>query len=401
MKKKAHNSEDLLAELSPAPESPAPAPAEPESPGHLEYKPFSSTEKWRVQLFELFQAEFALKPPFDKAMARFQEVVETYPRGWLIAKMLFGIIPMIIPANANVADYQPKTREQVADQLGIEKENVQAEIDALRSLWQTAATKMQDESEEQAPKETLEFNEDIFHQLGFSDAIFDVKRRDPESKEPVARTAEEKKTERNWFIKRVIDWRRMLEEPMATALVRQTLMNELYLRRLETEISMFMPGTDSFTKLQRTKKEIEETYQGQLDKLKDMFPEMNISGKTSFKACISNFKDAILEYRKDGSTRLIDRMRTASEIEVECRQSIQKPEPQYRWGMNVYHISAMAGLLDPDWRPDIPHRVLAKMDAAGRAAINAARDTMGEPMVDLENGVMPGEGSQFPELAPT
>ena len=374
-------------------------------PPVLEYRPYSSTEPWRVQLFELFQAEFALPLPYEKSMGMFHEIAEPQIRGWLIAKLIYGITPMIIPENTDPKDMEAAPREQVCAKLGIEKEQLQAELDALRALYQaTLAASPKNENEDEGRKteaggqNTLDFDETKFKDFGFSENIFDVNRKDPTTKEDKPRSADERNIERAWFIKRVCEWGKMLSEPMVSAIVRQALMNELYMRRLETEISMVMPGTDLFSRLQKVKKEIEDTYQGQLEEIKLNFPEMNVAGKVTLRGAISDLKDAYLEYKKDGTTRLIDRMRTGFEIEIECRQSLQKPEPQYRMGLNIYWIEAMRGLYDPEWRSKLSPRTLKKMDAAGRAAIEAARAESGEPMVDLERGVSPDEGSQFPDL---
>lgn len=402
MRKRGAKSTDDLLEL-PSKQTPEVAvPSEPALPRMLEYKPVSSAEPWRVQLFELFQAEFALPEPYGKAMGMFHEIVEPQIRGWMIAKMVYGITPMIISEGVDPKEMEAQPRELVGAKLGIEKSELQAELDALRGLYHaTLAANPPAEAPVQSAsssKGELDFDENKFKEFGFSEAIFDVNRKDPTTKEDKPRTPEERNTERNWFIKRVCEWGRMLSESMVSAIVRQALMNELYMRRLETEISMVMPGTEAFSRLQKVKKEIEDTYQDQLDEIKLNFPEMNVAGKVTLRGAISDLKDGYLEYKKDGSTRLIDRMRTAFEIDIEMRQSLQKPEPQYRVGLNIYWIEAMRGLYDPDWRSQIPQRVLKKMDAAGRAAIEAARDELNEPMVDLERGVSPSEGSQFPDL---
>lgn len=401
MKKKGAKSTADLLDLSKESSPVAEASADSALPSVLEYQPYSSTERWRVQLFELFQAQFNLPLPYEKSMAVFQELAESQVRGWMIIKMVYGVTPVIIPADMDPKEMEAMPRETVCDRLGLDKSQLQAELEAIYSLFQVSvAANPAEESQPSAAaaKGELEFDEDKFKEFGFSESIFQVYRRDPVTNQDVARPQEEKTIERNWFIKRVCEWGKMLSEPMVSALVRQALMNELYLRRLETEISMVMPGTEAFGRLQRTKKDIEETYEGQLEKIKTNFPEMNVAGKVSLRGALSDLKDAYIEYKKDGSTRLVDRMRTVYEIEVELRQSIQKPEPQLRMGLQMYWIEAAHGLLDPNWRTEIPMRVLKKMDAASRAAIEAARQEMNEPLVDLERGVAPGEGSQYPDL---
>lgn len=399
MKKRTKKqNEDLLTQME-APPAPEPPPVETAALAFLEYKPFSTTDKWRVELFELFQAEFQLTPPFDKAMTMFHEVAEGYARGWLMAKLLFGIMPMFVPGGMDPKDMQVLSREAICAKLGIEKPQLQAELDALRTLWQSSlAVRVEEPATPEAPSGELPLDENVFHSLGFSEAIFEVCRVDRETNVEKPRTDEEKNTERTWFIKRVLDWGKMLSEPMASTLVRQTLMNELYLRRLETEICMKMPGTKAFEGLEKIKNGMESTYEKQLEQLKTMFPEMNIAGKSTLHGAYSDLKDAYIEYKNHKSTRLIDKLRTSAEIDVEFRQSVQKPDPQYRFGLNIYCIEAMHGLYDPDWVSKIPMRVLKKMDAAGRAAIEAGRVEAGEAMVDLELGVAPGEGSQFPDL---
>lgn len=375
-------------------------------PALLEYKPYSSLDLWRVSRFEMLVAEVVadgLQPEdrsdWPRTMARFQETVEQYTRGWLMLRLIFGVMPLRLPENARIEDYQLHTREEVCTRFQITKEQLQTELDALRVIWvksrEQSARSEQPEAPS-APKIELEFEDSDFRRFGFSEEIFKVAVKDPITKEEKPRPAAEVKVERDWFMKRVTDWSRMLADPMAGAVARQTLMNELYLRRMETAMSMVMPGTDEFNKLNRVKGETETAVAKGTEKLATMFPDLNTN-----RSVVNTFFDLITaakEYNSKGENFRLDGIRTIAEIAVELRQSEQKPEVQYRHGATLYQLEASHNLYSPEWRSVTPQSVWKKLDAGFRKGAEESRVALAETLVNLEDGVEPGEGSQFPDL---
>ena len=62
-------------------------------PAVVEYTPLASAEKWRVEKFEQFatEFEFTLAGGHADLMTVFHTAALAYPRGWELARRLFGI----------------------------------------------------------------------------------------------------------------------------------------------------------------------------------------------------------------------------------------------------------------------------------------------------------------------
>jgi hypothetical protein len=114
-----------------------------------------------------------------------------------------------------------------------------------------------------------------------------------------------------------------------------------------------------------------------------------VAGKFAFNAVLSDITRAVQEYCARNDTRLIDGIFTATEILVECRCSVQAPEPRYRAGLIVYLNAAKAGLWDRHWQPPFEFPALKRLDAAWKAAALAAGEESKTP--DLEQDGPAGE----------
>jgi hypothetical protein len=400
MTRKPNNEPDLLSKAGIAGETPTMARETRALPAIVEYTPLASKERWRVEKFELFAAEFGIDAPYDRNLTRFHEMISIYSRQWLIARRLFGIGPVLPPEDAQPADYEPLGRDGVCALLGLEPEHLQAELNAILAIWRQGESAVDVESSApEKPNDKLRFEDDALREFGFPDSLFVVKYWNEARKEEVARPQEENRQEKLWFAGQVKgEWGKMLSEPMAGTIARKALMNMLYLRRMEFSMASLSPESPKFDKLQKTKDELEDRYQQQLIELQNMFPEMAIAGRVSFRAVISELVIGYREYKARKDTRLLDKIRTAAEMEVELRQSLQAPEARYRFGQTIYLIEAMHNLSDPDYRTQLRPTTLKKLDAAYREAVDRVRQVDNEPLPDLERGVMPGEGDEYPEL---
>jgi hypothetical protein len=356
---------------------------------------------WRVTESESLAAEFACEVT-PELMTQFHGVVSPYARGWMICRRLFGIGPVIVPRDANPDDLRVWRRPELQEALGIDAGQLKAELEAVRSVWDRYRGRRQRTAEEQkagdkgerAPGgasqaefgdgEQLVFGPDILPRYGFEPAIFELP----------SRGEDETEREKQWFAQRVGEWRRMLVEPMASTLAKQALLNELHLRRVELQLCRLTPGGKEFRELEKTKREIEETYQGQLAMLDEVFPwKSSIGGKMSFRGCLSDLVRAVRDYRANGSTELVDQIRTVSEVEVELRQSVQAPEPRYRWGLNMAILESQQWMFDPRFQSQLRPQTLAKLNLIWREAVERARQALGEDLVDLEK-----DGEEYPDL---
>ena len=377
----------------------------PVAPAILEYTPLGNSESWRVERFDLLAAEFLLDAPWEERMTMFHELASGQVRRWLIVRRLFGVAPLISTAEE---DFSVLTREQVCALLSIQSKELQAELDALRAQWASTARADLPQSKSgnsqtetpaggPAPAE-LKFGHEILERHGFPDEMFAVSVFDPKKREETPRSQEQNRLERDWFAKRVTEWEKMLSEPMAESVAREALLNELYLRRLQVEMTVLSPSSKRWQELLTAKKDIEIRREAQLEKLSAMFPESSLAGKVSFRAVISELNQAHRDYYANGDRQLIDKIFTHAEVEVLLRQSVQQQEPQYRFGLNVAIVQAMHGLYDPNFRSRVKLSVFKKLDAGFRQAVNQVREELREPLVNLEEGVEPGEGDDFPDL---
>ncbi|HUE37529.1 MAG TPA: hypothetical protein VMO20_09075 [Candidatus Acidoferrum sp.] len=373
----------------------------PTIPVILEYLPILvEGQQWRVERFDLLAAEFLLDEPWDEQMTMFHGLACAHVRRWLIVRRLFGVAPLI---SRTEEDLSILTREQLCELLSITAKELQAEMDALRAQWQSIrtatlrehptkqkfATPPADVPAEQAT-DIFNFGHEILEKHCFPETMF----TEFDSK----RSPEQNRLERDWFAKRASEWDKMLSEPMAESIAREALLNELYLRRLQMEMTILSPSSKRWQELLAAKNDIEVRRETQLEKLQEMFPESSLAGKVSFRAVISELIQAHREYYANGDRMLIDKMFTHAEIEVLLRQSVQQPQPQYRFGLAVATIQAMNNLYDPNYRSRVKLSVFKKMDAAFRHAVNDVREELREPLVNLEEGVEPGEGDDFPDL---
>ncbi len=362
----------------------------------MEYTPLGSSgsDQWRVERFDLLAAEFLLDAPWEGQMTMFHELACAQVRRWLIVRRLFGVAPLI---SASDEDFSILARGQVCTLLSIQPKELQAELEALRAQWRNAAGRKSDgenQNEEAAgpptvPHGELIFGHEILDKHGFPEAMFEFDSK---------RTPEQNRLERDWFAKRVTEWDKMLSEPMAESIAREALLNELYLRRLQVEMTVLSPSSKRWQELLAAKNDIEVRRETQLEKLSDMFPESSLAGKVSFRAVISELNQAHRDYYANGDRQLIDKIFSHAEVEVLLRQSVQQQEPQYRFGLNVAIVQAMHGLYDPNFRSRVKLGVFKKLDAGFRAAVNQVREELREPLVNLEEGVEPGEGDDFPDL---
>ena len=331
----------------------------------------------------------------------FHELASAQIRRWLIVRRLFGIAPLVSRTDE---DLSMLTREQICALLSIQPKELQAELEALRAQWMLAAPRSVQTQPEGSETVTepdsgeLKFGHEILEKHGFPDEMFAVSVFDPKKREETPRRPEQNRLERDWFAKRVTEWDKMLCEPMAESIAREALLNELYLRRLQVEMTVLSPSSKRWQELLEAKKDIEVRREAQLERLSAMFPESSLAGKVSFRAVISELNQAHRDYYANGDRQLIDKIFTHAEVEVLLRQSVQQPEPQYRFGLNVAIVQAIHGLYDPNFRSRVKLGVFKKLDAGFRHAVNQVREELREPLVNLEEGVEPGEGDDFPDL---
>ena len=391
-------------------------------PVMLEFRLVDGTELWRVEKFDLLAAEFDLEigipqsgtgassPPrnWPEVMGWFEQFCRDKTRQWLVVRRLFGVAPVIPDSAALPDDLRTWSRAELKA-AGFE---VSAELAALRARWQDHNQREEraesPQSKVHSPEpavEELELDDKVLEQFQFSERMFEITVWSPKAgmnargdwiAGDIPRPARENRAERGWFIGRVKEWSKMLAEPMAGPVARGALMNDLYQRRLDSEIAL-APSKDR-EKLYDRKQELAASYGEQVEKLQEMFPEMKVAGRVSFRGTVSDLIVAHRDYYANADRRLVDKVSTAAEIEFQLRTSEQQRQPRYRFSLNVAIVEAIHGLHDPDFRTQFKPGVLKMLDEGLRSGIEAVREAQREPVVDLERGVMPGEGDDFEDF---
>lgn len=355
--------------------SPAPDPA----PALVEYQ--HGSETWLCKRFDALVAEL---PGLTVALLpRLQAALELQDRQWLITRRLYGLMPQTPSAKYPLADMRVWTRGELVDALNIVKgEQWQQELNAIRGVWEAVKPKEVESGE-------LKVESPVLRKGLFSDddlvRKYDFGRVNFRDRDEAAR-----------FAGRLREVEKLFSEKTTAFLGRQLLIMEMNLSRIDEEISFanilgkdYRDNTNLRSKLAADYDTLLKT----IDKLAPWFGA--IAGKYSFKGAIAEITAAIQAYQADGNTALIDGIFTATEIQVECRRSVQAPEPRYRYGWVVNALEAKANLWNQAWKPTTPHSLLAKLDKGMREGLKLAGQESGEVLPDLEKA---GEAGEYPPL---
>lgn len=378
-------------------------PAAGDAPAMVDFKN-EFNKAWRVEKFADLAAEFHLRPmgqppTWSETAAQFYLFAREHSRQWLVVRRVFGVGPVIPDRNTPVEELRIWTRQELVAQ-GYE---VAVELDSLRALllnhWRQIETAKQPEKVstalETVPKDELPLDDKILEQFQFSDRLFRIMVWDPVAKVDLPRPAAENKAEREWFIQRVKQWSKMLANPMAGPIARDAVMNDLYLRRLEGEIATSLPRDRD--RLLEQKDTLSVNYRKQVDKLQEIFPEMAVAGQVTFHAQLCDVFGAYYDYQAMGDRRRIDRVFTAAEIEFAMESSMQVGM-RYRFSLQLCINECIHHFYTPEFRSMFKPHVLKMIDAGFRAAAEVVRESSGRRVVDLENGVLPGDGDEFEDF---
>ena len=407
-----------------APEPSVPEPSAPEPPpisaalagvpAMLEFRPLGHAELWRVEKFEDLAVEFNLigESPEDcrARLITFANFAERHARLWLLVRRLYGVAPLIPGLGVTLDDLRVWSRAEL-EAAGWE---IKADLEGLRIFWTGYDTQDRRKAEASLaapptsagpapaapPAEGLPLDDQVLEYHHFSERLFRLTVFDPVGADgkgcDAPRSDRENRVERDWFVSRVSAWTRMLSDAMGGPIARTALLNDLYLRRLETEIAVATPKAR--LALYDQKSTLAKEYDHAIQRLQEMFPEMAVAGRVSFRALLSDVVVAWRDYRAHGSWQLVDKIVTSAEMEWLITAS-QQVEPRYRLGQQTAILEAINGLTNPDFRSQFKPKILAGLDRMAKASLSAARELLDEPLVDLEDGVLPGEGSDFEDFA--
>jgi len=333
---------------------------------------------WRCSKFDLLVAELE-EPTLTRAsLPLLQLALAGRERPWLILRRLFGLMPVAAPKTYPLEDLRSWTRGDLRDALGLTAAQLQAELDAIRGLWKQIAPKPVQASAPAPVMRPLFADDEILRRYEFRVIFRDI-------------------DERVSFVKRVTAFEKLLNEASTAGVTRNALMTEFQIRRLDEELSNPNEiGKSTWHANMKLRGEQEKSYSEQMVKLDKLAPWSNaLTSKYNFKGVVSDITAAYQAYYANQDNLPRDGIFTATEIEVECRQSVQSPEPRYRAGLVVYLAHCKASLYDPNFKPQFTPRQLGKLDAAWKAAFVAAGADAGEPLPDLEKE---GPTAEYPTL---
>jgi hypothetical protein len=382
-------------------------------PTTMDFKPVGEAVTWRVEKFDAMAAEFGLEnesgPDGPKDLQQFVFLCQRYQRLWLLVRRLYGIAPVVLPIDVDPEDVRVHSRLEMEAQ----GYSVKTDLEALRGFWMDYCRKAEST---QAIEETIEgmavdiqkatgelaLDDKVLEEFGFNERMFEISIYDPRAPKDgkcgiVPRPDKENKAERAWFIARLHEWKKMLRDSIGGPLARAALMNEMTLRRLDFEIAVAEPKQRDALYKQREAER--RAYSEAADELQKMFPEMAVAQRMTFRAVISDLAVGHRDYyaSNGGERKLVDKVCTAAELEWLFRRSVQV-EARHRFSLHLAIIECINGLCDPNFRQRFKPNTLKLVDAASRSAVAVVRESLGEKLVDLENGVMPGEGDDFDDF---
>ena len=380
-------------------------PAPKVTPASCEYLPEDGTP-WQVEEFralaELFQVA-PLEMPILHGWAAARPDLEA---GWTIAKLLYSIRPNLPKQNTN-----PDLMEgalsisEIAERLKTDDAGVDAELKLLAQAWfdfkrkipidepQTALEKQEpiqrlmpeEAGDVPSPERMTELKEAI-KARGFNLKMFDA---DP------GRTPEERQAEMQWFGERLLELRKVFDEPMAKSLARQAILNELHLQRIDNMLICRTPLGEGFEDLLKTKQDIEKVYATQWEQLETICPFVKGAvNKMTVNGSIGEFVKAHWQLATQNDRRLVDGLYNAYGFMIEQRQS-QQQGIRDRPGWKAAVIEAMGHIWDPDYKREIPDSVCRMMDLAWQAAAVAINEKHG---VRLPNLLLDGPGGEYDEI---
>lgn len=335
-------------------------------------------QPWRVSRFDLLVGEFESILP--EHLPLWHEAISVDARRWQIVRRLFGVRLVAPPMGTDPDDLRTWSRDELCVTLGITSKQLQGELDTARGTWRgrnrPSAEEIVQQTEAPAGDELP---------LGEADAALLKKYRF---------NVRLKQDEMEWFIDRVKQFSKILDEDLLVGMARNALNDELQLHRIEKWLSegTAQVGSVEWKQMINTRAKMAEDYNKLLDKLWEKCPWAgNIAGKYAFKAQVADVTRAIQEWKSRGENALIDGIFTATEVQILCRRSVQAPEPQYRAGAIVYLQAAKAGFWNPDWQNQFPPALLRAITQAWTAAYTAAADAEGLAKPDLEKEGPDGE----------
>ncbi len=355
----------------------------------LEYKVDKSL--WRVDDFRSLSRDMGV---IKSHIAKFHWWAENQPHldmGWKGVRMLYGIDPMI-PESVKADHFgMIYTLEEIAEKIPIDLESLEMELDLIRTAWMKYSRTIPIDEPKEVAVSDQQAIMPAFDEASFStDPLTDDQRNYVRSRgftldmfEYQLYDEEQRNTEMRWFYERLVELKKVFDEPMAKTLARQAIIKELTLRRFDEALIRETITSPKFRVLNKDKQEMEESYSAQWAQIEEMCPYVKGSiGKVTTFGVFSDIIKGHQEFFANQDNTTVDGLLTNYEIQIEFRQS-EQAGVRYRPGLIAAINEARAGLFDPSFQRTIPNSTCRALDLAFAKAMEYMNEKSGVKLTDL------------------
>lgn len=352
-----------------------------------------SGEAWEIAELKLFQRFTNLS---DEAhIPAWLAWVSGGKRNWplQVIRMLCGLNPATKPANFD-ADYSHVwTLADTAKRFSKTEQEITSTIEALEMDWcdflkdnpvEPDRDTVEPEPEVRPalpPSEVsdAEFAEccETAAQFGFHRDMIDLMHR----------SSNANRLEARWLASRVKELEKVFLDPNAKSVVRQAVINEMFIRRIDDAMAQTPILDKAFWAYQESKQAMEQIYARQWDQLREICPEIRAKeAKLNFAGVFSEIIEAVRKYRAEGNNEIVDGMFTALEIQVLMRSSQQaEGRVQYRPDIVACVNEARRALWDPKFSSRLDPRTLSLFAAGFHRGVAEFTLATGLALPDLES----------------
>jgi hypothetical protein len=351
--------------------------------GPMTYKAGPEGEPWRVVRFYKLSSECSLT---KDALPAFHEFAKRQP-GWTFFRLYFGIHPVIAPAGSDERFLRVWSITEMAlhpelfppcnsTSVPGRRKFYGRQIETIRILWLRCAERqgrdkqreewLKTDQVESPPRPELPVDDKtLLRKYGFGPATFGVRERDEG----------EALAERGWFVNRLREMKRFFDQPSVSILARQSLLSEMYLRRIDARLCLESPGTEAFNDLLGTRLTIGGSYRNAYRQMSDAVPWAGeVANKVRVQGVLSNFIDGIRDAVGHGDTTMLDALASVYEIQVERRPPSQH-ESLYESEKSVATVEATSGTLNPKLLRNLPPLMRAQFEAGLEEATKRVRES--------------------------
>ena len=370
-----------------------------------------SENPWRANQGSQFVSFFRLEPGQAAKFAFWAQSRPDLAAPWAVTRLFFGIEPVIQSGEYANADLYGNALsiDEIAEIRKCDADEVKMELQVIGAAWKP----FQKQLPVEAPDAAMTIVEDRYTppsdnppQVAISDGALspiqaEVLRfrgfcpRDFQGDAKSTRSVDQDNMEMQVLYSRIVELKKVFDEPMAKEIGRQVMINEILLRRIDQRLLKIDETSPKFADLRQTKQEIETTILKQMAEIEKICPF--IKGAINKMTAIGAFSDlarGYMEWYRDKTHMVIDGMFTNYEIQAEMRESQQLP-PHYRPGWVAAMLEARAGLFDPNFRRTMANSKCKILDMAYQAAAKAYNERWGIKLPDL---LMEGSGGEYPEI---